>query len=313
MKRHFSSVLRFSAGFTAMFLLFVGADSVKMSTPQPGLEDLVRNFGGQAGIYVYCPAKELEISVNADSLFPTASMIKVPILCTLWDKVASGTLNPDSMIRFYPDSLHYPWKGEDALGRFAPGEEISVRHLMTHMITFSDNHASLYLQQLAGSGTSINNWLQRNGFSQTRVNSRTEGRSRDYDRFGWGQTTPREMATLLWKIRQGKIASPAISEAIYRHLTRIYWNGEALSQIPPVVQCASKQGAVDRSKSEVVLVNAPHGDYVFCVITKNQQDTSWTHNNEGYRLIRTVSAMLWKYFESGMPYMPSADMERYLP
>jgi beta-lactamase class A len=312
MNRPMVFILRSIAGMAVTGLLISGMGPDKKA-PQPALEELVRDFGGKAGIYVYCPARKVEISVSADSLFPTASMIKVPILCKLWDKVASHTLNPDSVIRFYPDSLHYPWKGEDALGRFSPGEDISIRHLMTQMITFSDNHASLYLQHLAGDGTAINTWLQKSGFSQTRVNSRTEGRSEAYERYGWGQTTPREMATLLWKIREGKIATPAISEAIYRHLTRIYWNGEALSQIPPSVQAASKQGAVDQSKSEVVLVNAPHGDYVFCVITKNQQDTSWTHQNEGYRLIRTVSALLWKYFEPGIPYIPPAEMENYLP
>jgi beta-lactamase class A len=184
---------------------------------------------------------------------------------------------------------------------------------MTHMITFSDNHASLFLQNMAGTGTAVNIWLQQNGFVNTRVNSRTAGRSGNYDRFGWGQTTPREMAALLWKIRQGRIVSPAVSEAIYRHLTRIYWNGEALSQIPPTVQAASKQGAVDESRSEVVLVNAPHGDYVFCVITKNQKDTSWTKSNEGYMLIRRISAMLWQYFEPRSAYVPPDGIEKYLP
>jgi beta-lactamase class A len=121
------------------------------------------------------------------------------------------------------------------------------------------------------------------------------------------------MASLLLRIRQGDIISPAVSEAIYRHLTRIYWNGEALSQIPPGIQVASKQGAVDESRSEVVLVNAPHGDYVFCVITKNQQDTSWQSSNEGWKLIRKVSALLWNYFEPGMPYTPAKEMEKYLP
>jgi beta-lactamase class A len=114
-------------------------------------------------------------------------------------------------------------------------------------------------------------------------------------------------------VRQGKIVSPAVSEVIYRHLTRSFWNGEALSQIPPSVEAASKQGAVDESRSEVVLVNAPHGDYVFCIITKNQQDTSWVKENEGTRLIRKVSALLWKYFEPGMPYVPDPEMEKYLP
>lgn len=305
--------LRISACSALIYLVSSGAVPDTGSSLQAEFGEMVRNFRGQAGIYVYCPSKKLEISVNADSLFPTASMIKVPILCTLWNRVAAGILNPDSVIRFYPDSIHYSYKGEDDLSRFAPGEDISIRHLMTNMITFSDNHASLYLQNLAGTGSAVNQWLDKNGFRHTRVNSRTEGRSADSERYGWGQTTPREMASLLWMIRQGKVSSPAVSEAIYRHLTRIYWNGEALSQIPPDIQAASKQGALDQSKSEVVLVNAPHGDYVFCVITKNQADTSWTKSNEGYRLIRTVSAVLWKYFEPALPYTSPAEMEKYLP
>jgi beta-lactamase class A len=283
------------------------------SSLQAGLNDAVKGFHGTVGIYVFSPAQNMEAAVNADSLFPTASMIKVPILCTLWEEIAAGKLNPDSTILFYADSLHYPYKGEDALSRFAPGEDITVRQLMTHMITFSDNHASLYLQAMAGTGTVINQWLENHGFHYTRVNSRTPGREQARSVFGWGQTTPREMASLLLKIREGKIVNPAISEAVYRHLTRSYWNGEALSQIPPTVQAASKQGAVDESRSEVVLVNAPHGDYVFCVITKNQQDTSWARNNEGFAMIRKISALLWHYFEPELPYVQPADIQPYLP
>ena len=83
------------------------------------------------------------------------------------------------------------------------------------------------------------------------------------------------MAELLVRIREGKVISERASERIYRNLTRIFFDSQALSQIPPYVQVASKQGSVDQSKSEVVLVNAPHGDYVFCVITKDQKDERW--------------------------------------
>ncbi len=96
-------------------------------------------------------------------------------------------------------------------------------------------------------------------------------------------------------------------------LTRIYWNGEALSALPPWVQAASKQGAVNRSRSEVVLVNAPSGDYVFCVITKNQKDESWKPENEGYVLLRDVSALLWRYFEPDRPWSPAPGAETLKP
>ncbi|MNY40737.1 hypothetical protein D3C86_1754990 [compost metagenome] len=119
------------------------------------------------------------------------------------------------------------------------------------------------------------------------------------------------MAELLVRIRRNEVISPAISERIYRNLIRIYFDGEALSQIPPYIQVASKQGAVDQSRSEVVLVNAPHGDYVFCIITKNQKDESWHANNEGYVLIRKLSALLWNYFEPNYGWKPAEGSEKF--
>jgi beta-lactamase class A len=161
------------------------------------------------------------------------------------------------------------------------------------MITTSDNTASLWLQGLVG-GAAINAWLAAHGFDSTRVNSRVPGREADRARMGWGQTTPREMADLLVAIREGRAVSRAASEEMYRHLTRIYWNGEALSQLPPWVQAASKQGAVDRSRSEVVLVNAPSGDYVFSVITRTSATRRTPPPTPGYVLLRRVSALLWR-------------------
>jgi beta-lactamase class A len=109
------------------------------------------------------------------------------------------------------------------------------------------------------------------------------------------------MAELLVMIREGRAVSADASEEMYRALCKIYWDDEALSAIPMTVQAASKQGAVNASRSEVVLVNAPHGDYVFCVITKNQVDESWDADNAGFVLLREVSRTLWEHFEGKLP------------
>ena len=271
------------------------------------LLELVSGFNGQAGIYVQNIKTGKIATFNADTIFPTASMIKIPIMCGVFDKIQKGELNYHQEL-IYKDSLLYA--GEDILGSFKDGEKISLSKVQMLSITTSDNTASLWLQKLVG-GEDINTWLTSNGFTDTRVNSRTPGRENYRKQYGWGQTTPREMATLLLKIRQGKAISEASSERMYRNLTRIYWNQEALSQIPPYIQVASKQGAVDESRSEVVLVNAPHGDYVFCVITKNQKDTSWKPDNAGYKLIRNLSALLWNYFEPGSTWYPAKGIENF--
>jgi beta-lactamase class A len=269
---------------------------------------LTKDFSGNVGVYVRHLKTGKTVAINADTIFPTASMIKIPISIGMFSKIEMGEIDYHSVLT-YKDSLLYG--GEDILGSFKNGEKIALSKVLMLMITTSDNTASLWCQSLAGTGTVINNILAENGLTNTRVNSRTPGREADRTRFGWGQTTPREMAELLVKIREGKIISPRASERIYRNLIRIYWDSEALSQIPPTIQAASKQGAVDRSRSEVVLVNAPHGDYVFCVITKNQKDESWTPQNEGYILLRKVSALLWNYFEPDSRWKPAEKIEEW--
>ncbi|WP_199121132.1 serine hydrolase [Pedobacter sp. ASV28] len=269
---------------------------------------LASGFNGEVGIYVKSMKTGKIATYHADSIFPTASMIKVPITCGIFNKIDKGELDYNSQL-IYKDSLLY--EGEDILGSFKNGEKIGLPKVLMLMVTTSDNTASLWCQSLAGSGAAINQLMEDYGLKYTRVNSRTPGRQENQRKYGWGQTTPREMATLLTLIREGKMVNEAVSERIYRNLIRIYYDKEALSQIPPYVQVASKSGAVNASRSEVVLVNAPHGDYVFCVITKNQADTSWKHDNEGYVLIRKLSKMLWHYFEPKSDWQPAKGMEKY--
>lgn len=272
------------------------------------LRSLLTGFEGEAGIYVRHLESGKTVAINADSVFPTASMIKIPITIGVFDKIEKGELAYDTILT-YRDSLLYA--GVDILGSFKDEEKISLSKVMMLMITTSDNTASLWCQHLAGTGSAINNWLASNGFVHTRVNSRTPGREANRSKYGWGQTTPREMAELMIRIREGKVISPRASERIYRNLIRIYWDRESLSQIPPYVQVASKSGAVDQSKSEVVLVNAPHGDYVFCVITKNQVDQRWVRDNAGYALLRSVSKTLWQYFEPKSKWKPAEGLAEW--
>jgi beta-lactamase class A len=277
---------------------------------QRALDSLVTGFRGDVGVYVRNLRTGQTAGINQDAVFPTASMVKVPILIATFDALDRGALDFHQELT-YTDSLLYP--GEDLIGGLKDSAKVTLSKLTLLMITTSDNTASLWLQSLAGTGTVINQWLADHGFDSTRVNSRTPGREANREVYGWGQTTPREMAELLVMIRQGWAVSPAASEEMYRHLTRSYWTGEALSVLPPWVQVASKVGAVNQSRSEVALVNAPSGDYVFCVITRNQQDESWEPPNEGWVLIRKISALLWSHFEPGHPWQPAEGAERFKP
>jgi beta-lactamase class A len=259
---------------------------------QQQVEELVKGFNGDIGIYVKSLKTNKIVQINADSIFPTASIVKIPILIGIVDKINKGALTYHQDLT-YADSLLYA--GEDILGSFKNAEKIHLSKVVMLMLTTSDNTASLWLQKLAGTGTSINEILALNGFESTRVNSRTLGREADRNKYGWGQTTPKEMSILLEKLYQGKIINDSLSKKMIRLLGRNYWDEEALSEIPSTIFVASKSGAVDASRSETLLVMAKQ-PYIFTILTKNNKDKSWETNNEAWVLTRKLSKLLYNYF-----------------
>ena len=230
------------------------------------LRDATTGFNGTVGVYVKNLRTGREVTIQADTIFPTASIVKVPIMLGVMDKMQRAELHYDST-ETYRDSLLY--EGEDILGSFRDGEKIALKKIMMLMLTTSDNTASLWLQKLAGTGTRINNLLDSLGYQYTRVNSRTPGREADRSVYGWGQTTPREMAHLFESIYRNRFYNKAACDRMMRVLGRNFWDeDEAISQIPPYIEVFSKNGCVNASRSEVLLVNAPHNPYLFCIFYK---------------------------------------------
>ncbi len=258
---------------------------------QRKLETFTKGFNGQAGIYVHDLKRNKIAVINADTVFTTASIVKIPILIGLADKLNKGELNYHQEL-IYKDSLYYA--GVDILGSFKNNEKIELGKVMMLMLTMSDNTASLWLQSLAGGGVRINEILDSLGFVNTRVNSRTPGREADREKYGWGQTTPKEMATLMEKIANGEVISKAASEKMLRLLGRNWWDENAISSIPPDVFVASKHGSLNQNRNEVLYVKGNGNRYVFCICTQNNKDQRWTPNNEAWALTRKISSFLQK-------------------
>ena len=276
---------------------------------QARLDALAAGFDGVVGVYLRHLPTGREAALRPDDLFPTASIVKVPILVGVFEQIEAGTLTLDTELTFR-DSLRY---GEDSGELFAQLRDSSTVYLhsaVEQMLAASDNTASLWLQGMV-TGEAINAWLAAEGFEGTRVNSRTAGGRGDWERYGWGQTTPREMAELVRRIVEGEAVSPAADQEMHRLLTRTHYDDEAISALPPSVQVASKQGAVSQSRSEVLYVHAPSGPYLLMVVTKEQADTRYAPDNAGYDLIRAVSRLAWETFEPGADWTPPPGSERF--
>ncbi len=292
-----------------MLMLFLGLRSTAQRTDKKLLaqvEPLLRDFHGVVGVFIEDLRTGKIVDIHADTVFPTASMVKIPILIGIMDKIRSGELEYHQEL-VYKDSLLYP--GVDILGSYKNGEQVELSKVLMLMLSTSDNTASLWLQSLAGGGARINALMDSLGFANTRVNSRTPGREVEREQFGWGQTTPREMVLFLKRIRERNFFTQDKADKILRLLGRNYWDEEAISQVPPEIFVACKNGAIDASRSETMLVMAPHGAYVFSVITKNQSDTRWNSDNEGWVLARKLSHLLWEFKEPNYKWKPSLGFD----
>lgn len=280
-------------------LLFTYFSSTAQQTDyklQQQITGLIQGFQGDIGIYVHDLKHNKIVAINADTVFPTASIIKISILTGIMDKMQKGELNYHQRLT-YTDSLFYD-EGDDILSRFKDSSTIELSKVMMLMLTISDNCASLWLQGLAGGGTRINTILDSLGYVYTRVNSRTPGREANRSQYGWGQTTPREIATMMEAIVKGKLLSKESSNKMLRLLGRQYWDEEAMSAIPPGVFIADKNGAVDESRNEIMFVNDCKNPYIFSIFTKNNKDTSWDASNEAWVLTRKLSALVWDHYGS---------------
>ena len=262
---------------------------------QRKIESEIQGFNGKIGVYIKNLENGKTVSINADTIFPTASIVKVPILIGTMDKIHKGELNYKQEL-VYRDSLLY--EGVDILGSFEDSSKIELGKVMMLMLTMSDNTASLWLQKLAGTGTRINNILDSMGYVHTRVNSRTQGRLDNWKQYGWGQTTPWEMANLMERISDGGVISKERSEQMLRLMGRNFWDEVSISQIPSDVFIASKGGAVNASRSEILFVNGRGARYVFAVFTSNLKDQSWKNENEAWTLTRKISKLAWDHFSN---------------
>jgi len=276
-------------------LLSCIANAQKTDTKlQQQIATLIKGFHGDIGICVHDLKHNKIVAINADTIFPTASIVKISILIGIMNKIEHGELNYHQRL-LYTDSLYYS-EGDDILSAFKDSSSIELSKLMMLMLTISDNCASLWLQGLAGGGAAINAILDSMDYKYTRVNSRTPGRRNNRSQYGWGQTTPREIAGIMQGIVEGRIISQAASEKMLRLLGRQYWDEQAISQVPAGVFVADKNGAVDESRNEVLYVNSKKNPYIFSIFTKNNADTSWESTNEAWVLTRKISALLWNYY-----------------
>jgi beta-lactamase class A len=216
---------------------------------------------------------------RGDETFPTASLIKVAILVTLFDLIEQKTVRlEDPLTVLAIDQV----PGSGMLQFFKPGATLTVGDAAWLMMGLSDNTATnLLLDRIIIRRV----WekMEALGLPHTKVHSKSFLRIASVAmdssvKYGFGVTTPTEMAALFELIARGKAVSPAADSLMLRMME----NGDnpaLLLRYAAGVRAAHKWGGTDQVRTDCALFFR-QSRIVACVMTKENEDRSWRVDNE---------------------------------
>lgn len=120
---------------------------------------------GQMGLYVKHIESGKELAIEADKIFPLASVFKLGVMVETFRQVEEGSISLDERIELEP--RHF-CVGEGVLQYMAPGLKPTVGDLLALMIIFTDNTASEMLWKRIGIQR-INMLMRELGMARTSI------------------------------------------------------------------------------------------------------------------------------------------------
>ena len=236
--------------------------------------------------------------------FPTASLVKVPVLVTVYDLVARGELTlADPLTVLKIDQVG----GSGVLQHVHSGLGLTVGDAAWLMTTLSDNTATnLLLDRVIVRRV----WekMEALGLPHTKVHSKVGHRISSVAmdssvKYGLGVTTPAELARLFELLARGRAVSPSADSAmlgILEHnqdeLMLARYRGEA--------RFAHKTGAVDRSRGDCGLFYL-QSRVVACVLTTANADTSYAPDAEPHLTIARMGRAVVRAWPAAPPAAPA--------
>ena len=225
-----------------------------------------RMFPGDSGYIIKDLHTGHVVVANADHVFPSASLIKLPILCAAFQAVQEGKLSLTT-----PITLQRADKrgGSGILKMAAPGTIFTNRELLEVMITQSDNTAANLIVSQLGYDY-LQSTFEKLGLQDTLITPDgfrlTSHRVADDN-----MTSPRDMALLLEEIYERRLVSPDASDQMLDILKHQHLRDRLPRFLPAGWEIAHKTGLIRKACHDVGIVFTPQGDYMICVLTAHDK------------------------------------------
>jgi len=192
------------------------------------------------------------VALAADRTFTSASVIKLPVLVTVLDRVESGAWSLDARLTIRPTDRV---GGTGIIAHLADVHELSLRDLLMLMIVLSDNTATNVLIDAVGLDA-VNAWCTRTGLTRT-VLARRMLDLAARERGAENVTSPADVAALLAALARGELLGEQATGFALDVLTRQQVNDRLPRHLPAGVRLAHKTGELAGIRHDAGLVLPP--------------------------------------------------------
>ncbi len=290
------------------------------------LRDLEKSFSGRFGFM----AKNLRtgevIAWKAEEKFPTASVIKLPVMVEYFYQAAAGRFDPLQKVTLAPEERR---GGSGLLQFFAPGAEVRLCDAVLLMIVVSDNSATNLVIDALGRThaeklAAVNERMAALGLKNTRLLNRlmayaTKTDSSESIRYGVGVSTPADMVLLLEKLYRGELADSLSSRAMTGILGQQFYESAIPRFLPYAaahnLRVAHKTGGVTGVSNDVGLVLSNEADFAIAAFTEQAPDRRGSVDNQATLAVASAARLAWNHFtgSTGMepPFVTSVDWNAY--
>jgi beta-lactamase class A len=264
---------------------FTRADTARLHRT---LDSLAAAHHGTVGYVIHNIDTGERLTLRPDTTFPTASLIKVTVLVTLFDLVEHDSMSLDDPIRVqHIDKV----PGSGMLQFLHNNIEVTVRDAAFLMATVSDNTATNLLIDKIGIRRI---WAKTEslGLPHTKIHAKVFRRSTttlapdSSTKYGLGVTTPNEMARLFELMARGQAVS-ARADSTMLDILSDNMNGNMLQRYDDGVRFAHKDGEDDDTRTECGIFWL-QSRVIVCVLTKDNQDQRWMLDNEPQLLLANM-------------------------
>lgn len=250
-----------------------------------------RQFSGEVAFAAKNLATGEEILLNADQIYGTASVIKLPVLIEVFRRANEGELSLEERLEIREGDIV---RGSGVLKELTPGLQPTIYDLATLMIIVSDNTATNMLIDRVGGVGAINRTIQDTyGLTTVALHNRI-----DFDLIGddvrrLGEASARDLMHLMELLIRGRAVDARASEAMLDIMSRQQY----LDQVPryfrynpyakelKVAQnytVASKTGFFPGTRVDAGAIFLPDGNAIaYCAMTQYGTDTTMAIENEG--------------------------------